>query len=131
MDNNGLVLSMGYDTNEYNELVKRFHKSADWLETQNLQDKVNLFLDKIILAAERKKAELVREDCMLRMSGVSFAERKIDLIDMCNRIIEEYKKYKNQKIAPLCEWIKPTDIITIKERGIDYWIRIYFRNFYQ
>lgn len=131
--NESALLALGEDEKEYHKILAQYDVAVDWLKKQPVQEITNKYLQSLIERAEKLKQETIFKDNQDRANGMSYKERQdnIGRIDIANQVIEDFKDRLKKKILPVEEWVEPADVRNIKEYGLDWFIKTFFKKFYE
>ena len=130
--NEGALMALGEDEKEYHKILNKYDVAVDWLKRQPLQEMTNKYLESLIERAEKLKQEAVEKDNLERSSGVSFQERQDNIarIEIANQVIDDFRGKLKTKIQPIEKWVESADVRNIKEYGLDWFIKTFFKKFY-
>jgi len=134
LKNENLILLMGEDPDKFSLAKIRWLMYQEELEKQKIEicRKVKEYLAELIDRAEVLKEETIIKDNKMRLSGCSFQERKknVDRIFTITEVQKDYRRMIGQAMLPIKAWAEPEDCRIILKKGIDYYIKLYYKRLF-
>ena len=125
-----ILLTLGIEK-EYEEIKKEWQSAKSFLKqkftVEFLTQKVRNVLNEVLAKIPPMREKMMREDNQARKAGCCFEKRNINKIISLEKIENEIKEDLKKKAEPIDNWILPADVRNIKEYGMDWFIRIFYK----
>ena len=116
---------------EYEQIKKEWNSAVAMLEnkltSETLTKKIKKILSEALLKIPAIKERLIREDNKARNDGKPYEERNIKKIFVLEELEKEIREDLKKTAKPLKQWIQPGDVRNIKDYGLDWFLRIFYK----